>query len=61
MIGLEGIASSFHQGRFRLDTGKELFSERAVRCWKGLLRQVVESLSLTVFRKSLDVVLRDTF
>lgn len=44
------------QGRFRLNTGKMLLTERVVRLWSKLTRDVIDSPSLNVFKEHVDVL-----
>jgi len=45
-----------HQGRVRLDIRKNLISTRVVMHWHRLPREVVDSLSIKMFKECIDVV-----
>lgn len=59
-LKFRAILHSFNPERtFRLHVGENFFMERVGRRWNRLLRAVAELPSLEVFKRSVDVVLRD--
>jgi len=56
---MRGNGLKLLQGRLRLDIGENFFTDRVVKPWTRLPRAVVESPSLEVFKKRIDVALWD--
>lgn len=48
-----------HQGRSRLDIRKNVFTERVIKHWNWLPREVVESRPLRVLKRHVDMAFED--
>ena len=55
----KGKGFKLKEGRFRFDVRRKFFTRSVVRCWNRLPRDVVNALSLEVFKARLDWALGD--
>jgi len=55
---MRGKGLKLRQGRFRSDIRKNFFTERVIKYWSRLPGEVVESPSLEVFKKRVDMALQ---
>ena len=52
-----GNSLKLRRGRFRLDIRRRFFTQRAVKTWNRLPKEVVDALSPDAFKARLDVAL----
>lgn len=56
-IRMTGYHAQLWQGKFWLDTRKNFFTEKVIRYWHGLPKEVLESLSQGMLKERLEVEL----
>jgi len=54
-----GNGSKLHQEKFRLENKKLFFTERVVKCWNRLPRDVINAPNLSVLKRYLDNALNN--